>query len=133
MINKSSNEFKRLESKEMTFFITLDCYSEEVVRVNCIYFCTDVYKANDSLQYAERMNESGEIIPFFADDTAYVTLLSDDHFSIANSENEVLLIGNSGVKGIDRYLQTIRANVVIINGDKYSDYLAKLKKSEELE
>lgn len=101
--------------------------------MNCIYYCTDVYKANKSLQYAERMNESGEIIPFFADDTAYVTLLADDHFSIANSENEILVIGNDGVKGIDRYLQMIRANVVIVNGDKYSDYLAKLKTSEEIE
>lgn len=100
--------------------------------MNCIYFCTDVFIGNESERYMERMNENGDVVPIFEDGTVYVTLLSNNHYAISNSTNEVLHIGNDGVNGVDKFLSQVKQNAVIINGDDYSEYLAKLKTSEEI-
>lgn len=99
--------------------------------MNCLYYCTDVSLGNEGKRYMERMNENGDVEPIFEDGTVYVTLLDDKHYAITNNHNEVFCIGNDGVQGVDKFLSQVKQNAVIVNGDDYSEYLAKRKKKAE--
>ena len=99
--------------------------------MNCLYYYTTISRGSESRRYMERMNEDGDVVPIFEDGIVYVTLLDDKHYAITNNLNEVFCIGNDGTTGVDKFLSQVKQNAVIVNGDDYSDYLAKQKKKAE--
>lgn len=99
--------------------------------MNCIYRCTEISRLGKGRPYLERYDTDLNVTPLFPDDTIYVTLLDDRHYSVTNQYNEVFCIGNTGVKGIDEFLSRIKYNAVIVNGDDYQEYLTEKEKEKE--
>lgn len=52
--------------------------------------------------YFERMDQEWRVQPLLMDSTACEMATPVGHYAIANSAGEVLFIGNSGIKGIQR-------------------------------
>lgn len=68
------------------------------------------------------MDERGTEQTLLPNGCAYVTADNDGHFAISNSDNEVLFIGNTGIKGIQHYLKQLCPNDVLVNGADYESF-----------
>jgi len=96
--------------------------------MNCVYKYSTVSYGGEGPCYLERMDERGDVVPFFSDSIAYVTITDDDHYAISNVENEVFFIGEKGLKGVDKQLIQFENIAVFINGEPRAKYEAELKK-----
>lgn len=97
----------------------------------CVYGYTTIAYGSESSRYLERMDEQGDVNPFFSDSIAYVTITDDDHYAISNVENEVFFIAENGLKGADKQLLQFENIAVYINGEPRSKYESKLRKQKE--
>lgn len=98
----------------------------------CVYGYTNVSYGNEGPRYLERMDERGDVVPFFSDSIAYVTITDDGHYAITNVGNEVFFVGENGLKGADKQLIQFENITVYVNGEPRSKHEAKLKIMEEI-